>query len=260
MTDRKALIDGLVGGDELSRRESRRKLSAALEYALLEAGDPVPLRGEIEALRNAGWSLIGQAEYGEGEYTLAAAIETLTTAARRRAQLAAWLPLVVDQRLKSFMQAPVADLNMAAWSTLDLAITEADRLIRGSDESIVKPAGGASAASSVRPRIPLRNNALELGMSDEAVLSQIFSELRSAPETLLPEAMPILTHTAFLLWKIGRSAPAKQLLFVCLAWFLQRPDAVEDIALLTEDIKYVFAKEGRALSDSEVHAMAKGQT
>jgi hypothetical protein len=97
-------------------------------------------------------------------------------------------------------------------------------------------------------------------MSDEAILNQIFSELRSTPEILLPEAMPILTHTAFLLWKIGRSASAKQLLFACLAWFLQRPDAAEDIALLTGDIKYVFDKEGRALSDSEIHTMAKGRT
>ncbi len=77
------------------------------------------------AFRDAGRALIGIDNYGDGEYTLAAALRALIGVIPRRPQLKTWLPLIVELRLKAFMQHPVADLNMAAWSTLDGAMDEA---------------------------------------------------------------------------------------------------------------------------------------
>jgi hypothetical protein len=77
------------------------------------------------AFRDAGWALIGIGNYGDGEYTLAAALRAVIGVIPRRPQLKARLPLIVEPRLKAFMQHPVADLNMAAWSALDGAIDEA---------------------------------------------------------------------------------------------------------------------------------------
>ncbi len=121
----KPLIDGLVGGNEQTRRTNRQALRAALFEALTEGTDLDALKADFLAFRNAGWTLIGESEYGEGEYTLAAAINTLINAIRRRSELKAWLPLVVDDRIKRFMGAPVADLDPAAWSELDNALTAA---------------------------------------------------------------------------------------------------------------------------------------
>jgi hypothetical protein len=112
-------------------------------------------------------------------------------------------------------------------------------------------------SSSVSERIPLLNSALETGMCDDAIVDQLFSELDSTPESLLPAAMPKLTHTAFLLWKSGRGASAKRLLFTCLAWYLRGSNDKEEIASLTENLKYIFDKEGRSVSDKDIHAMSK---
>jgi hypothetical protein len=124
----KPLIDGLVGGDEEARRGHRRALAAALSEALIGATDLDALKPEVLAFRDAGWALIGTCNYGDGEYTLAAALRVLLGAIPRRPQLAAWLALIIEPRLKSFMQHPIADLNMAAWSTLDAAMDEAAKL------------------------------------------------------------------------------------------------------------------------------------
>ena len=51
-------------------------------------------------------------------------------------------------------------------------------------------------SSSVGERMPLLNIALEIGMCDDAIVDQLFSELDSTPESLLPAAMPKLTNTA----------------------------------------------------------------
>jgi hypothetical protein len=124
-TKLKPLIDGLVGGDEDSRRSNRRALAAALSEALTDAADLDSLKPDVLAFRDAGWALIGNCNYGEGEYTLAAALRALIGVIPRRPQLKSWLPLIVEPRLKLFMQHPVADSNMAAWSTLDGAMDEA---------------------------------------------------------------------------------------------------------------------------------------
>jgi hypothetical protein len=123
----KPLIDGLVGGNEDTRRTNRRALVAALAEALATADDLDSLKAVVDAFRNAGWTLIGQAEYGDGEYTLAAVINVLIHAIQCRPELKAWLPLVIDDRVKRFMQAPVADLNMAAYSELDNALDRASK-------------------------------------------------------------------------------------------------------------------------------------
>jgi hypothetical protein len=124
-TKLKPLIDGLVGGDEDSRRSNRRALAAALSEALTDAADLDALKPDVLAFRDAGWALIRYCNYGEGEYTLAAALRALIGVIPRRPQLKSWLPLIVEPRLKLFMQHPVADSNMAAWSTLDGAMDEA---------------------------------------------------------------------------------------------------------------------------------------
>jgi hypothetical protein len=124
----KPLIDGLGGGDEGTRRSHRRALEAALSEALTNAADLDALKPDVLAFRDAGWALIGIGNYGDGEYTLAAALRTLIGVIPRLPQLKAWLPLIVEPRLEAFMQHPIADLNMAAWSTLDGAMDEAAKL------------------------------------------------------------------------------------------------------------------------------------
>jgi len=128
-TNVQQLIAGLVGGDEESRRASRRGLRLALKNALVAGRDPVTLKAQVEAFGDAGWALIGHARYGEGEYTLTAAIDTLVEAIAQRPELKDWLPLLVGERLKSFMQSPVAELDDAAFSGLDIAIRDAEKLM-----------------------------------------------------------------------------------------------------------------------------------
>ncbi len=93
---------------------------------MVSSGDPAPLRASLEAFRAAGWKLIENANYGDGEYTLAAAINTLIEGIKRRPQLKAWLPFVVGDRVQRFMQAPAAGLDMAAHSELDDALDRAE--------------------------------------------------------------------------------------------------------------------------------------
>jgi hypothetical protein len=272
VTVRAGLIDGLVGGDEHSRRRSRRELSAALGQVLVSADNPGPLKVELERFCKAGWELIGHAEYGEGEYTLAAAIETLTQATRFRSQLKDWLPLFVTPRLHTFLNAPVADLNMPAWSALTNAIghaVELNPVVRAprldADANAGSNAAGASAGVTVSPgklsplieRISLLNSTLELGFCDDSILSEIFSKLKSTPNTILPAAMPKLGHTAFLLWKGGWGDAAKRLLFTCLAWALGNSSDPEEISWLIGNIRYVYEKDGRPISDEDIREVAK---
>jgi hypothetical protein len=126
--DFQELLAGLIAENEDVRRASRKALRESLRGALAAGDDLAPLKACIEAVRDAGWKLIGQAQYGDGEYTLAAAIEAVTEVIPQRPELKAWLPLLVEERLKSFMQHPAAELNDAAYSTLDLAIDRAGKL------------------------------------------------------------------------------------------------------------------------------------
>jgi len=122
----KILIDSLVDKDRDVRRRNRRALGASLSTARINAERPETLKSEFQAFCDAGWALIGQAEYSDGEYTLAAAISVLVSAIRRRSELKAWLPLVINDQLKRFMNFPVADLDDAAWHELTGAIEEGE--------------------------------------------------------------------------------------------------------------------------------------
>lgn len=115
-----------------------------------------------------------------------------------------------------------------------------------------------SASASVGSRIPLLIGNLEMGMCDDAIVKQIFAELESAPEQLLPALMPRLAQTGFLRWKTGRGEAAKRLLLTCLGWYLNNcKGASDDISSLTKNIQYVFEKTGRTLSEKETHELAK---
>jgi hypothetical protein len=86
---------------------------------------------------------------------------------------------------------------------------------------------------------------------------QSFFELDSRPETLLPQAMPKLAQTAFLLWKCGQGEFAKQILFTCLAWYLKNFQDQEEISAITKNIQYIFDKDGRSLAAEEIRQVAK---
>jgi hypothetical protein len=132
--------------------------------------------------------------------------------------------------------------------------------------AVIEPAGrpsppstndsSLSKSASVGPRIALLIGTLEMGMCDDAILKQIFSELESAPGQLLPALMPKLAHTGFLLWKTGRGEAAARLLLTCLAWYLKNSKDEAEISSLTGNIQYMFEKEGRPLSDKDVHELA----
>ena len=113
-------------------------------------------------------------------------------------------------------------------------------------------------ASSVRERLPLLNRGLEIGMWDDSILTQLFAELDSAPEALLPADMPELANTAFLLWKCGRGEFAKRLLFTCLAWYLKNSKDHDAISTITKNLQYIFAKEGLSRSVEDIRQAAAG--
>jgi hypothetical protein len=112
-------------------------------------------------------------------------------------------------------------------------------------------------SSAIRESLPLLNRGLEIGSCDNAALGKVFSELDSAPETLLPDAMRILAHTGFLLFKSGRGEFAKRLLFTCLAWYLKNSKDQEEISSITKSLQYVFDKEGNPWSVEDIHNAAE---
>ena len=126
---------------------------------------------------------------------------------------------------------------------------------RGADTTGISPA--QSYSSSVRERLPLLNRGLETGICDNAILKKVFSELDSTPETLLPDAMRMLAQTGFLLFKSQRGEFAKRLLFTCLAWYLKNSKDQAEISSLTENLQYVFDKEGNPLSVEDIRSAAE---
>jgi hypothetical protein len=108
----------------------------------------------------------------------------------------------------------------------------------------------------VRELIPQLNHGLELGMYDNNILQKVFAELDSSPETLLPDAADALQVTAFLLWKCGRSAFARRLLFTCLAWYLKNSKDQVMIELITGNLKHIYEKEGHPATVEQIHDAA----
>lgn len=91
-------------------------------------------------------------------------------------------------------------------------------------------------------------------MCDNSVLAQLLQELQSKPEGLLPATIPELANTAFLLWKCDRGEFSKRLLFTCLAWYLK--NSGKEISTITQNLQYIFTKEGRSRSIEDIHEAA----
>jgi hypothetical protein len=113
----------------------------------------------------------------------------------------------------------------------------------------------SKSTTSTRELLPRLNAGIEAGLVDKAVFDKVLAELDLAPEEFLPSAGGELAQTAFLLWKSGRSSPARHILFRCLAWYLSRADD-QSASSLTQSIQYVYENEGRSVSVSEVHRAA----
>jgi hypothetical protein len=94
-------------------------------------------------------------------------------------------------------------------------------------------------------------------MWDNSVLAQLFVELESRPEALLPAAMPELTNTAFLLWKCDRGEFAKRLLFTCLPWYLRHSPETSDARTIAENLQYMFAKENNPRTIGQIEQQAR---
>jgi hypothetical protein len=117
---------------------------------------------------------------------------------------------------------------------------------------------GGAQSPPVRERLGCFNGGLEIGMLDNSVLTQLFAELESAPEALLPADMPALANTAFLLWKFGWGEFAKRLLYTCLAWYLKNSKDHDAISTITKNLQHIFAKEGISRSVEDIHHAAAG--
>lgn len=111
--------------------------------------------------------------------------------------------------------------------------------------------------ASVRERLALFNNGLEVGLCDNSVLTQLFAELEAAPSQLLPNDMPVLGHTAFLLWKSGKGDFSKRLLFTCLAWYLKNSKDPDEISTITGNIQHILTKEGIEASVEQIQGAAE---
>src|SRR5580658_3769801 len=101
---------------------------------------------------------------------------------------------------------------------------------------------------SVLGLLDLLNHQLELGMLDKNILRQVFDELESTPEKLLPGNIGTLSWTSFLLWKDNWPAFGKRILFMCLAWYLKNTEDEEAIRTITENIQRIYEKEGHPAS------------
>jgi hypothetical protein len=102
--------------------------------------------------------------------------------------------------------------------------------------------------------LPTFNNGLELGLIDEAVLSQLFEELETQPEQLLPQQSGTLGWTAFLLNKMNQPRESLRLLSLSLRWCLQSPAGQAEIPPHIENIQYVLKKQGQPRSADEIRS------
>ncbi len=115
----------------------------------------------------------------------------------------------------------------------------------------------AAQSPSVEKLLPILMRALELGTCENNILTQLFAELESTPEALLPAQTPKLTWAAFLLSKCGAGEFAKRLLFTCLAWHLKNTEDQDAILSITKNLQYIFDKDGVSRSGEEIRQAAK---
>jgi hypothetical protein len=105
--------------------------------------------------------------------------------------------------------------------------------------------------------IALLSRSLEFGMSDNRLLGLLFEQLDVNSDALLPQELPLLTQTAFFLWKSGRTDFAQRLLFTCLAWYSHHSTETSDAQTIAENLRYMLAKEGRPLTIEQIEQQAR---
>ena len=105
--------------------------------------------------------------------------------------------------------------------------------------------------------LPALNRSLEFGLIDSAMLQTVLDALTEAPQTLLPEALGQLMSTAFLIWKCERTGIALRILFSCLSWCLLNGKDDAEVATITKNISYMFAKDGHTVADEDIRLFAR---
>ena len=128
------LIEDILKGDDDQRRQKRATLQDTLERATrhwpLEESI-APLGDALAAFAAAG-SRMGH--YGEKQYVISRALDAAVQGMRLRPDLAPVIPAILQDNLLGFLQHPIAEVDMAAYSTLDCSIRRAREAI-GSDPS-----------------------------------------------------------------------------------------------------------------------------
>lgn len=120
------------------------------------------------------------------------------------------------------------------------------------------PASAPQVAQSWAEKVSLVNRGLEIGLCNDKTLDEIYADLDSDHQSLLPELGPALAETAFLLWKSRRAEFAKRLLFSSLHWSLNSPSAdPRDTEALIQNIEHIYTSEGRALSRDDIVAWTR---
>jgi hypothetical protein len=118
------------------------------------------------------------------------------------------------------------------------------------------PAGDGRSIITVE-QLALLSRSLEFGMCDHRLLAQLFEQLDVNPEALLPQELPLLSQTAFFLWKSGGGDFAKSLLFTCLAWCLRHSRDPSDARSTAENLQYMFAKEDHRITAEQIEQQAR---
>lgn len=104
-------------------------------------------------------------------------------------------------------------------------------------------------------QLALLSRSLEFGLCDNRLLAELFEQLDVNPEALLPQELPLLSQTAFFLWKAGGGDFAKSLLFTCLAWYVRHSPA--EVRAIAENLQYMFAKEDHRPTIEQIEQRAK---
>ena len=106
-------------------------------------------------------------------------------------------------------------------------------------------------------QLALLSQSLEFGMWDNRLLAALFEQLDVNPEVLLPQELPLLSQTAFFLWKADRGPFAKRLLFTCLAWYLRHSPEAPDARTIAENLQYMSAKDDSPLTIEQIEEHAR---
>jgi hypothetical protein len=123
------LADDALRGDADERRNKRARIEVMLKRAAREwpaKESIVPLQEALVSFAQAG-SRIGNP--GEMQYMISRALNAVVDGMSARPELAACIPAILDERLLGFLRHPAAEIDMAAYSTLDSSIREARTVI-----------------------------------------------------------------------------------------------------------------------------------